>query len=120
MTQTHTLPWMVMMKRQDIIQRISHARGDDDPMKTCLDNANLAAILSILLIQQVPDLESYTMQLFRGISSHFNNLELVDLLKMEPIMLAFELLKAGGEADDSNRKSRVSGFISYEKNVFVC
>lgn len=110
LTQKHTLPWLVLMKRHDVILRIMKARGEDDPGTPLLDNNNLSCILSLLLIQNVPDVEAFTMSIFRDISPSFDDTNLVDLFRIEPIKLAFELLKAAGEADIS-KKSRVSSHL---------
>lgn len=111
-TQKHTLPWLVLMKKRDVILRIAKAREEDEPGSLLLDNSNLSCVLALLLVQNVPDLEDHTMSLFREISSRFNDTDLVDLFRIEPIKLAFELLKAAGEANDS-KKSRVSYVCIY-------
>lgn len=105
--QTHALPWLVLTKKREVIQKIAEARGDDHVWQTCCDGPNLSAILSLLLVQDVADIDSYAMTLFRSISPHFEDTPLVDLLGSEPLLTAFGLFKASGEADDA-RKSRVS------------
>lgn len=106
MTQAYTMPWLVLTKRVDIVSRIAQARSDDDPFRTCLESANLRAIMALLLVQNVPDLEEFIMDLLKTMSPRFNELDLLDIFKMEPIGIALELLTNAGEEDDS-RKSRV-------------
>jgi len=106
LTQSYTLPYLVLNGKVDVIKRISEARQDPDNWAICLDPSNLAPILALLLVQDVPNLDSFVMGLFRRVSSDFKDHELVDLLKIEPMYQALYLLKAAGEADES-RKSRV-------------
>ncbi|KAK0105320.1 serine/threonine-protein kinase M1 [Cadophora gregata f. sp. sojae] len=106
LTQSYTLPFLVLNGKVDVIKRISEARQDPDNWAICLDPSNLAPILALLLVQDVPNLDSFVMSLFRRVSSDFKDHELVDLLKMEPMYEALYLLKAVGEADES-RKSRI-------------
>ncbi len=105
--QADVLPWLVLTKKKDIILRISQARKDIDVGMTCYDSSNLAAIVAFLLIQNVPDLDAFIMALFRNVSEEtFGQMDLADLVRMEPMLIAVELLKSAGEEDDS-RKSRV-------------
>jgi serine/threonine-protein kinase ATR len=111
MTQTCTLPWLVLTKNKDVILRIAQVRRDDDPWRTIIqDSANLGSIMALLLVQNVPNLEGFIMDLLRHISPHYAELDLVDLLKIDPIQIAIELLAKAGEEDDSKR-SRVGLFI---------
>lgn len=108
-TQAHTLPWLVLTKRRDAIIKIAEARGDEDPKnpwRLCFENTNMAPIMACLLVQNVPDLEAFCMTLMKNVSPHFKDLDLLDLLRIEPIGIALELLKSAGEVD-SSKKSRV-------------
>jgi len=105
--QTHALPWLVLTKKRDVIQKIAEARGDENIWQTCCDGSNLSAILSLLLVQDVADVDEFAMALFRNISPHFEPFSLVELLGTEPLLTALGLFKASGEADEA-RKSRVS------------
>ena len=107
--QQHALPWLVLTKRRDVIQKIADFRGDKETWLPCIDNANLGAILALLLTQDTPgaDGEAFAMTLLRYISPHFDGLSLADLLRSGPVPTILELLKAAGEADEG-RKPRVS------------
>jgi serine/threonine-protein kinase ATR len=107
LVQTHALPWLVLTKKREVIQKIAEARGEKELQETCLDGPNLGAILALLLVQDVPNLPDYCISLFRYVSPHFNNFSLVDVLASEPTLTALELFKACGDADDA-RKPRVS------------
>ncbi|RYP19412.1 hypothetical protein DL765_003385 [Monosporascus sp. GIB2] len=99
----HAMPWLVLTKKRDIIQKIAEVRGEEEPWQPCLDNANLGPILALLLVQEVSDVQEYSMTLLRQISSHFDGLSLVELLQMEPLITTLELLKAAGDADETHK-----------------
>ena len=103
MTQAYTLPWLVLTKRTDVIKRISQARNDDETWKTCMAPSNLNPILALLLIQSTQDTEIFVMSLLKNVSSRFKELDLTDLLRVEPASNALHLLKAAGDADESKR-----------------
>ncbi len=104
LTQASTLPYLILMRKKDIIERIALARGYGTTVRSmCFEQSNLAAILALLLVQPSTDIESATMKLLRDASSDFDSLELKDLLLSSPILTACELLKAAGDADDTRR-----------------
>jgi serine/threonine-protein kinase ATR len=107
LTQSHTLPWLVLLGKPEVIKRIAEARKDSQVWLSCMETSNLVAILPLLLIQNVPDTETYVMKLFKAISSQFKEIDFTDLLRVEPASQALHLLKLAGDADDS-KKSRVS------------
>ncbi|KAI9820333.1 MAG: serine/threonine-protein kinase M1 [Pycnora praestabilis] len=103
-TQASTLPYLILLKKQDIIQRIAWACGKGTTiLSMCFEKQNLAAILALLLVQQSTDVESITMALLCEASPDFKNYDLTDLIKTEPIVTVFELLKAAGSDDESKR-----------------
>lgn len=116
---SHAMPWLVLTKKQDVIQKIAEVRGEEESWQPCLDNANLGPILALLMVQEVPDVPEFSMALFRQISSHFDALTFVELLQVEPLVTTLELLKAAGDADEQ-RKPHVSSIqpvsISAEPN----
>lgn len=107
LVQTHALPWLVLTKKREVIQKIAEARGETDAWEPLIDGYNVGATLALLLVQDVPDLPTYCITLFRYVDPHFDRFSLVDLLASEPTLTALELFKACGDADDS-RKPRVS------------
>ncbi|KAK3330577.1 hypothetical protein B0H66DRAFT_579779 [Apodospora peruviana] len=109
--QKQALPWLVLSKKRDVIQKIAEARGETESWGPCLDSTNLPSILALLLIQEAPDSVKYSMSMLRQISSHFDGFELVELLRTDPLMIAFELFKASGEANDA-RKTRVRAALT--------
>jgi len=108
LTQSHTLPWLVLLGKPEVIKKIAEARKDGQVCwYPCMETSNLVAILPLLLIQNVPDTESYVMKLLKAISPQFKEIDFTDLLRVEPASQALHLLKLAGDADDS-KKSRVS------------
>ena len=109
MTQIHTVPFFVLTKKQDILQRIADACGQSI-MVLCREHNNLAAILSCVLLRTSSDLEGLVMALLNAVSPEFRNVDCADLLKSEPQSTASELLKAAGENDEIKRP-KVSRFL---------
>ena len=103
MTQVHTVPFFVLTKRQDVLQRIADACGQSI-MVLCREHNNLAAILSSVLLRTSRDVESLVMALLNAVSPEFGNVDCADLLKSEPQSTASELLRAAGEEDETKRK----------------
>ena len=118
--QHHAVPWLVLTKKREVIQKIADARGDKEIWQTCCDASNLSATLALLLVQEVPDIEDFAMSLFRNISSHFDHLSLVELLGSEPLLTALELFKASAAADKAGktqvRMRRISHISSRGSN----
>ncbi|KAF4624113.1 hypothetical protein G7Y89_g14062 [Cudoniella acicularis] len=106
LTQTFTLPWLVLLGKTDVIKRVSEARKDEEIWNTLMDHSNLVTISPLLLMQNVPDTEAFVMRILKAISPRFKEVEFKELLKIEPAQQAFNLLKAAVEAEDS-KKARI-------------
>ena len=117
--QTHALPWLVLEKKKDIVQKIAEARQEEEAWRPLMDSMNLAATLSLLLVQDTDDLEGFAKSRLNEISPHFHAQPLLDLLQSEPVLIVMELLKAAGDADQT-RKALVSN-IPYRliSNLFT-
>ena len=109
-TQVHTVPFFVLTKRQDALQRIAEA-CNQSTMALCQEHQNLAAILSNILLQPSADSESLVMALLNSVSPDFKNVDCAELLKSEPQASAAELLKFAGEGEET-RTSQVSHDIT--------
>ncbi|KAI9844262.1 MAG: serine/threonine-protein kinase M1 [Sclerophora amabilis] len=100
LTQSHTLPYLILSKKKEVIKRIAQARNDGSTIwSMCYEKANMAAILALLLVQQSTDVEKTTMALLCNASEEFKEFDLVELARSDPTRLACELLKAAGEED---------------------
>ena len=107
LVQQYALPWLVIRKKRDVIQKIAEARNEEEIFRPCLDGTNFASILAHLLIQEVPDPEEYVMTMMGDIAETLRNVPLVEIIGSEPLLLALELLKAAADGDE-HRKKRVS------------
>jgi serine/threonine-protein kinase ATR len=107
LTQVYTLPFLVLCKKQDIIQRISQAReatGTNGQISEMLrEHQTMAAVLALLLVQKSTDVEASTMSYLRAASSDFKRVDLADLVLAEPVLIASELLKAAGDHQERTR-----------------
>lgn len=109
--QSYALPWLVLTKKRDVIEKIAEARGEKEAWQPCLESGNLGPILALLLTQETSDVQQYSMDLLRNISSHLDKSGgLVELLRIEPIPTILELLKAAGDAEE-DRKPHVRYII---------
>lgn len=104
LTQSNTLPYLVLSGQIEIITRIAHGREGDAVYMLCWEN--LVPILALLLVQNVPDIETSTISLLRAVSQRFKDADFTDLMRIDPAVLALRLLKVAGQATDS-MKSRV-------------
>lgn len=110
LTEVHILPYLVLTRRRDIICRIGASRNEgESPFDVCSEKNNLAAILAFLLSQQSNDPETMIMSLLAEIDSAFKGRTLAELVRIEPILIACDLLKNLGNSGDQN-KERVSFF----------
>ncbi|KAK4192472.1 protein kinase rad3 [Podospora australis] len=110
--QKHALPWLVLSRRRNVIQKIAEARGDTETWQPLMDTTNAPSILARLLAQDVPDVAEHAMSLLRHVSEHFSETSLVELLRTEPHPIALELLKAGAVAVDDDRRSQTRKALS--------
>jgi serine/threonine-protein kinase ATR len=105
-TQHHTLPYLILLKKKDIILRVAQASGGDSTWSICVKDKNLTATLALLFVQEFTDVEGTTMALLREASPMFDKLELEEFAQSLPIPVAAELLKTAGDQVNGN-KSRV-------------
>lgn len=108
-TQTHTVPYLVLTKKREILQKVADS-CNRSPKTLCMDHNNLAAILACILLQTSDDIESMIMALFAVVSPEFTKIDYTELLKAEQPLTASELLKAAGE-DDGVKRQKVSSVV---------
>ena len=107
MTQSFTLPYLVISGKLDVINRIQQiGREGRGEYVVCMEPKNLIPILGRLLVQNVADLEKYILAQLRATSPAFREFDLTGLMRVDPSSLAVHLLKASGNADDY-KKGRV-------------
>ncbi len=104
LTQAETLPYLVLMRRQDLLSRIASARGTTVHNTCTQPRRNLAAILALLLSQPSPDVEQTTHEFLCQAAPGFGKDDLSTWIRLEPVMIACEMLKTAGDEDESNKK----------------
>ncbi|KAG5983170.1 hypothetical protein E4U55_000604 [Claviceps digitariae] len=116
--QTHALPWLVLDKQQDVIQRIAEARQDNDPSNLIMDAPNLASTLALLLVQDTDNIEEFTKSRLDQVSPNFLNVSLLEMFQTEPVVTTLELLKAAVNADEV-KKSLVRRALHFVANTIL-
>ncbi|KAJ5300562.1 uncharacterized protein N7443_005564 [Penicillium atrosanguineum] len=118
LTEVHVLPYLVLTRKRDIICRIGASRNEgESPFDVCSEKNNLAAILAFLLSQQSNNPEAMIMSLLAEIDPAFKSRTLADLVRIEPILIACDLLKSLGDAGEQNKErfhqalSRLATFV---------
>ncbi|PHH79154.1 hypothetical protein CDD80_5521 [Ophiocordyceps camponoti-rufipedis] len=102
--QSHALPWLVLDRQVDVIQKIAEARKEKEPWRPLMDNSNLAATLALLLVQDADNMESFTLSRLNDVSPHFHSLTLLDLFQADPVSIALELLRFAAGADAARQQ----------------
>lgn len=111
LTEVHVLPYLVLTRKRDIICRIGASRNEgESAFDVCSEKNNLAAILAFLLSQQSDNPEAMIMSLLADIDPAFKGRSLAELVRIEPILIACDLLKSLGDAGEQN-KERVCSCI---------
>lgn len=112
LTQTDTLPFLVLTKRKDIIARIASARGRDTSVQdVCMQpRRNLATILALLLRQPSPNVEKTAMEFLAEAAPSFREGDLSSLVEIEPIFTACEILKAAADEDEDGKATVYNAF----------
>ncbi|KAL9604378.1 MAG: hypothetical protein Q9219_000566 [cf. Caloplaca sp. 3 TL-2023] len=99
-TQIFTLPYLVLTRQHDLLQRLSAACGRSI-QEVCMENNNMSAILAYIMLRSSGEAEVAIMTAFHGISPEFTNVNCSELVKAEPVLIASELLKAAGDLDEA-------------------
>ena len=116
LTQSFTVPYLVLTKKRDILQRIADASsmvGNTANLTKrltiadiCTSPEQLPAILSCLLLQPSSDPQTLIQSLLTQAAPELAALDFIGLMKTDPMRIAFELLRSAGEGDES-RSARV-------------
>lgn len=101
-TQIYTLPYLVLTKQRDLLQRVADACSRTI-QGVCMEPDNMSAILANIMLRSSGETEVTIMTAFQVISSDFVNVNCSELVKAEPVLIASELLKAAGDADDTTK-----------------
>ena len=100
--QTHAIPWLVLKRKTEVIERIAKAQ-EQAPWKLVMDQ--ISTVLALLLVQDVDDVQEFAQSCLFQVSPEITA-QLPLLVQTNPAAVALELLKMA--ADLSNdRRSRV-------------
>jgi len=109
LTQADTIPFLVLWRRQDVLQKIARSRGKTISVwNMCMQPRNLTGILSLLVAQNPSDLEAFIVECLVQASDDFNREDVINLLKIDPIPVACEVLRLAG--DNSMMREKVNHF----------
>ncbi|KAL4888524.1 UVSB PI-3 kinase [Aspergillus ambiguus] len=103
LTEIHVLPYLVFTRKRDIIMRLASSYKEaKSPFDICSEKNNLAAILSFLLSQPSANSEDMVMSTLSEIDPAFKGRSLAELVRIEPILIACDLLKRLGDSGMDN------------------
>lgn len=108
MTQRETLPFLVLTRKKDTIKRIADAQehGDFTNEDVIMQpRTNLASILALLLSQSSHEAEDLAFNCLTEVAPGLGDTDISNLVKVDPVLVAAEMLKLCGEQSD-DRKSR--------------
>lgn len=97
------LPYLIMWRRTDTLQRMATARKSSIP-DMCMDKRNLTAILASLLVQDPDHPEAAIHGFLVQASPEFRKIPVSTLLRLDVVSVACELLKVASEAEEPTRK----------------
>lgn len=110
MTQAETIPFLVNTKRQDILNRIKSARPGTDSVETLIlePRRNLASVLARLFVESRTS-ESAAAALLQESAPGFKG-RLKELVTIEPVLTACEILKAAGDCGKTDPQKAYDAF----------
>ncbi|ORX98750.1 hypothetical protein BCR34DRAFT_142938 [Clohesyomyces aquaticus] len=111
-SQAETLPYLVLTKRKDVLQRIATARGASIQDVCTQPRRNLAGILALLLCQPVDDIEKSAMEALFAVAPDFkaNNQDLSFWIRPEAVLVACEVLKSAADQPVPRKSHYHRGF----------
>jgi serine/threonine-protein kinase ATR len=93
--EEHALPYLILTRKKEVVLRIALAHGQTmSPFDLCTKSNNFASILSYLLTEYGPKAEQVVSSHLAHISVEFVQQGLAEWIKLEPILIACELLKS--------------------------
>ncbi|PYI12112.1 hypothetical protein BO78DRAFT_392787 [Aspergillus sclerotiicarbonarius CBS 121057] len=98
LTEIYVLPYLVLTRKRDVIIRVGATyKGSKTPFDICSEKNNLASILAFLLSQPSSNPEESIMSALSEVDVAFRGRTLAELLRIEPILIACDLLKGLGD-----------------------
>jgi serine/threonine-protein kinase ATR len=103
LTEVFVLPHLVLSRKRDVIARIGGTYKEvKTPFDICSEKDNLAAILAFLLCQPSSEPQKMIMSTLSAVDSAFDGRTLAELVRIEPILIACDLLKGLGDMGKDN------------------
>ncbi|KAF1815143.1 hypothetical protein P152DRAFT_391724 [Eremomyces bilateralis CBS 781.70] len=99
-TQMDTVPYLVLLRKRDILERIASARVQGkslDLYEICLQKENLSVILAHLLMQHPDDADKTATGILSEVAPQFSKESLSTLINLEPILIACEMFKLAAD-----------------------
>ncbi|GBF64420.1 kinase [Trichophyton mentagrophytes] len=105
LTTTYTLPYLVLTRKKDIISRIAMTHSKKSISELIKTRSHLASILSLLLVQPLPNPEAAIPCILQELSVKFNDPTLSKLVRSECVPITCELLRGlGGSGEGKGSK----------------
>ena len=112
LTEIYILPYLVLTRKREIIARIGATYKDaKSPFDITSEKNNLAAVLAFVMCQPSSNPEGMIMSLLAEVDTAFKGRSLGELVRIEPILIACDLLK--GLGDSGEKESTVSVPMAY-------
>lgn len=109
--EEHALPYLVLNGHTDLIRKIASSSASPmNAFEVCVKSTNMPKIFATLLLQAFQDPEDTIMKLLVNVSPDFAEHDLPEWLSMESSKIAFELLKAIGDAGHGKSSKAFQGF----------
>lgn len=96
-TQAETIPYLILTKNRELLQRIATARNMEIQDICLQPSRHLAMIMAYLLLANFPNPEQEILNLLCAATPKFQEADVVQLIRLEPIPIACEMLKVAGE-----------------------
>ncbi|KAH7138990.1 hypothetical protein B0J11DRAFT_32467 [Dendryphion nanum] len=113
--QSDVVPHMVLMKQTNVLQRIANSRGKDVRIEHICSQPRqtLAGILALLLCQPVPNWEANAWETLITVAPSFGDkYNLAQLVQLEAVLVACEILKSAADQSDSKKAPYHRAFYS--------
>jgi hypothetical protein len=115
-TQEDTLPYLVLCRQTELLQRIANARSNEKSIvHMCMQPQNLTKILATLLVQNPTRPEATVSEFLTQASPEFGRVSISTFLGADVVAVACELLRMASDADGAAQK-KVSTVLASKKS----
>jgi len=104
-TQDETLPYLVLCRQTELLQRIANARSNEKSIvHMCMQPQNLTKILATLLVQNPSRPEATVSDFLTQASQEFGRVSISTFLGADVVAVACELLRMASDTDGAAQK----------------